>query len=204
MCWILLRGLLTIAALLLATLVVACGGGGLDKITPEPAAQATATRPARQDVKSRECEVDLPTATLRYGDSSQTPARFGFDWDGPDCYVVAHGFVTIGIPAEPLYVPAGGRPLLVFSERPSSLRASAWTPVFESATPEADGTTISLLLELNNENRVEKRTDITVQLEESQELNFDALPPGDYAVELIGGWPEGGTSFIARVKIVAP
>ncbi len=198
-----LLGPLTIA-LLLPTLVLACNGDDLDSVAPEDVEQTAATQTAEPDIKKvGECKVELPDATLRYGDSLQAAPTSSFAWRGPECTVQGHGINELRMPADPVVLPVGARPRLSLSRAPTSLRAFVWTPSFESPTP-VEGNIIEVLLEPNFSNRNELRIDIDIEAVSSQELPLDALPPGDYAVEVIGGWPEGGVSFIARVKIEAP
>ena len=97
-------------------------------------------------------------------------------------------------------MPVGSRPELALSLAPVSLEVFAWTPDFESVVTSEPGRIEVSFGEPVRPNRV----DLAVEPAARQELPLQALPVGEYALEVWGEWPDGTASFAFRVRIVSP
>jgi hypothetical protein len=84
------------------------------------------------------------------------------------------------------------------------LTASAWTPDFGSAEDAGDGVVEVTLDEPNRTNRFDLQHHLPLQPVAQQRIPLDALPPGEYAIEVTGWWDEGTVGFAFRVVVQAP
>jgi hypothetical protein len=198
------RGLAVGSALLIfaAALLAACGGDRSGGTAATPTLSATATSVS---AKSDECIADVPSAALRSGALTQDGARTTIHWQGADCYTEGHPIDTVALldtvalPAQPLIASAGAPLDLAFSRTPLSASAFAWQPDFATAQPGLyDDVVVPFAF---NARRSATNVELAIEPAATQQLSLDALPPGDYALEISATWPEGSLTFIFRVQI---
>lgn len=185
----------------LAVLGAACSDGAGETnptppTNPSPTLSATATSVS---AKSDECIADAPTAALRSDVATQDGARTTIQWQGVDCYAQGHPIDSVALPATPLIASAGAPLDLAFSRTPLSASAFAWQPDFATAQPGLyDDVVVPFAF---NARRSDTNVELAIEPAATQQLPLDALPPGDYALEISATWPEGSLTFIFRVQI---
>lgn len=196
-----LSKLCLIASALVALLALAAACGDDAPARPSPAATEAATvTPAPTPLDRIECAADLPDVTLESAGASQAALPLVSEWAGPDCVNGGPGAAFYYIETESLEVAAGDSPTLVISQQPEGLSALVWPPDLTSSTVIAGGET-ALPMDPPNVARRFNPTELDVRPIAEQQLDLTGVPPGDYAIELFGEWPDGVATLSFHIVI---
>ena len=181
----------------LSIALLACGGGDGAAPTVQPTATPTPSETATSAKSETSCLDQFPSVSLHHdGQEQQDPYSY-FNWIGDDCAATGHPFDTMVLRASALMLPVGVRPILMFTEAPMSVDGFVKPLPVDAAFPTANG----IEIDVNVYNGI-PREPLDVKPVAEQELDLGSLPPGNYVVEIVSGWPEGSLGFAFRIEIV--
>lgn len=186
-------------AALLSLVAVACGDGApsVPSRTDTQGATATSVPTPLEDI---ECGADVPDVTLESAGASQAALPLASEWVGLDCAIGGPGAAYYYMTPEPLKVSPADDPTLVFSREPTRLSVLLWSPDFTSSTT-IGSSAIALPMDSVNVAKRFEPVELDVSPLVQQRLDIADIRPGDYALELLGEWPDGVATFSMHIVV---
>lgn len=187
---------------LAVTLLVLAGACGDDDSAPLPTetTPAVTETPTPTPLDQYVCDADVPEVRLESAGVSQAALPLVSEWTGPDCVNGGPGHTYYYLPTEALEVTGQSSPTLILASEPEDLFLVAWSADFADASVIASGETL-LVMDPINRPRRNSPTALDVESTSEQQLDLSDLSAGEYALEILGTWPDGVATLSLHIVV---